>query len=140
MKALIRVSTLHNRGGDNIEKMNFTVPGSFEKTEAGWIIRYNELEENDTVFGVIVTANPDAVRIERSSGAYSSLLIVRINTVQYGVYNTPYGFANIGVHGEKIEINLTERGGFVKFLYRLDFNGEINGSSEVIIRIIAKED
>ncbi len=107
--------------------------GSFYKKNDVYYIVYESKE--DTGFKGTTTT----VKIEKNkvvmlrSAPTESQLIIEKGNRHLCSYNTGYGNVMIGINGSKIDVDLSERGGRVRFKYTIDVNSALLSSHEVSI-------
>ena len=139
MKKEVKISI---RGRQTVEGESEVVEvftdGSFYKKNDSYYIVYQS--EEDTSFKGATTT----VKIEKNkvvmlrSAPVESQLIIEKGNRHLCSYNTGYGNVMIGINGSKIDVDMNERGGKVKFKYTIDVNSALLSSHEVTIFVEEK--
>ena len=139
MKKEVKISI---RGRQTVEGESEVVEvftdGNFYKKNDSYYIVYQS--EEDTSFKGATTT----VKIEKNkvvmlrSAPVESQLIIEKGNRHLCSYNTGYGNVMIGINGSKIDVDLNERGGKIKFKYTIDVNSALLSSHEVTIFVEEK--
>lgn len=116
---------------DDCDESEFFTEGTYEKTDSGFIIRYNESAEiGYENSSVSVTAAPSVIIVERT-GAVSSVLYIELGKKHHCIYGTPYGDFTVGTNAYEIDFGLTENGGTLFFKYSIDINSDFISENEL---------
>ena len=134
MNALIKITGTQTADGEQ-DVIELTTSGTLERTEDGWILRYNETEATG-MEGTVTQLDivPNRLNLMRS-GTHPSMLILEKNRRHHCNYHTPYGTIDLGTYTSELEYDLTDRGGAVTFSYTLGFNGGISSAHTVHITV-----
>lgn len=122
--------------GENKEETEIFSKGTFERTDCGYRISYEESEA--TGFQGSVTAletfGSNKVVMDRS-GAVTSNLIIEMGTKHHCVYGTPYGSFTVGVNAKEVKCLLDDNGGTLDFRYVIDVNSSYIGDFEISVKV-----
>ena len=138
MKALIKIFDKHISDGEEA-CAELTTTGTLEFNEKGFVITYNETDEE--LFGCTTTLHVEGdERIAMTrSGSFNTDLIIEKERRHSCFYSTPYGELIMGVYGKSIVSDMTENGGTLNFRYTLDFNSTPASENELKITVTVKE-
>ena len=112
--------------------------GTFHEKNGTYYVVY-ESEEDTGFKGTTTTVKiqKNKVVMLRSAPAESQLIIEK-GKRHLCSYNTGYGNVMIGINGSKIDFDLNERGGKVRFKYTIDVNSALLSTHEVNIFVEEK--
>ena len=127
------ISTVKNEEGE--DKTEFFTTGEYEKTETGYLFRYDENAgmgyENCTV---CVRADGQSVTVERR-GPASSTMNIEKNVKHHSIYSTPYGDLTMGINTYEVDNGFGDDGGRLYFRYSIDINSGFISENEMEITV-----
>lgn len=110
--------------GGEIEKIEFMSNGNFYEKDGVFHITYKEHKEMGMGESrVFLKVEKNKITMRRM-GEFQTAMYYELDRITEFIYRMPYGEMNIKIKTEKIENNLNESGGNVKFSYILLMNGE----------------
>ncbi len=131
------ISVVTNDEGE--EKTEFFTEGSFDKSDEGFVMSYNETDEMGYESCTItITASKNKVLIERQGNA-ASMLIIEKDTKHHCLYGTPYGEFTMGINTFKIKNELSEEGGTLFMKYCIDIDNDFISENEMLITVKVTE-
>ena len=77
---------------------------------------------------------PDSVVLQRN-GAIKSRMVIEKGVRNTCLYSTPHGNMVLGIYGDRVDYDLTEKGGSLKMSYNIDSNLKLVSRNEVSIKI-----
>lgn len=122
---------------DQTDTIEFMTEGRFGIKDGEFYISYDEsgmLDSGEEVKTHIYLKSSDSLVLQRS-GAIKSRMLVEKGKRNICHYSTPHGELVIGIFGETIENNLTEKGGKLTLKYNIDSNLTLISKNEVNISI-----
>lgn len=124
--------------GDMRQETELLSDGTYEKTDKGYRIAYEESEATGFEGSVTTLETEGSRKVTMNrTGAVSSNLIVEDGIKHHCVYGTPYGDFTVGVNATFINSDLNDEGGKLEFHYVIDVNSSYVGDFEIIIEIKA---
>ncbi len=122
--------------GQSSEKTELFSKGTFEKTDNGYRISYEESEATGYEGSVttLETFGDDKVIMDRT-GAVTSNLVIEMGTKHHCVYGTPYGSFTVGVNAKDIKSMLNDEGGSLDLHYVIDVNSSYIGDFEIKVDV-----
>ncbi len=132
MIKFVTVQTTENNESDTLE---INARGTLEKTNDGYIIEYDEIDEEMQGSKTTVAVDSgDRVTMTRS-GSYNSRFVIEKNKRHSCHYDTPAGSLMMGVFASDVFINLNDNGGKVKLKYTIDFNSSMVAENSVTLSV-----
>lgn len=136
MNALVSVKSTSDLDRDEI--IEVITPGSFEKVDYGYLVKYEETKlsgmEGTTTF---VKIYEDKFILQRE-GSTTTLMEFIKNENTVSLYNTPYGMLDLKIRTNELEINVSENGGTIKSKYLMEFKGQAPITNDINIEIKLK--
>ena len=138
MDVLIHISGTQRLEGEPPDTVELTTAGTLDATPDGWKLCYEETEATG-LSGTTTTVHiaPKRVVLERT-GANASILVLEKHRRHHSNYSTPYGMMDLGTYATALHYDLSAKGGTLDFAYNLGFNGGINSSHTVHIKVEEK--
>lgn len=119
---------------DDTEVIEFTTFGQYAIKNGKQYIFYNESENLDNAKTVVKADGIDNVSINRS-GSIESKIMIRKGQRSKCYYSTLQGQLMLGIFGEDITNNLTDKGGNLSFSYTIDVENGLLSRNTVDIAI-----
>ncbi len=122
---------------DSTDTIEFTSEGRFGYKEGEYFITYDEgqmFEEKVDVKTRIFIKQDNSVTLERK-GSINSKMLIEEGKRNTCFYNTPIGDLVISIFGEKIEHDLTEKGGKISLKYTIDSDMKMISRNQVNISV-----
>jgi len=122
--------------GEDTDSIELTTVGKMGIKEGKFLLTYDESE----LLGVkgiktsLIIKDDDTVVLQRSGG-YTSRLVVQKGIRNSCFYSTPHGDLLIGIFGEAVSHNLSEKGGTVNMSYTIDSNLQLISRNSVEINV-----
>ena len=122
--------------GEDTDSIELTTVGKMGIKEGKFLLTYDESE----LLGVkgiktsLMIKDDDTVVLQRSGG-YTSRLVVQKGIRNSCFYSTPHGDLLIGIFGEAVSHNLSEKGGTVNMSYTIDSNLQLISRNSVEINV-----
>lgn len=129
-KAIITIDDSHEVGGES-ESSTLTTTGSFERTDDGCVLSYDEVGD---LFGNVtqITLKGDRVTMERK-GKNNAQLIIEKNKRYNCLYTTDYAELMLGISGRKVRSEINEKGGRLYLSYGIDFSSGFSSNNELTV-------
>jgi len=121
---------------DESDTIEFTTDGRFGIKDGEFFISYDDgqmLEESLEV-KTSIFIKPDSVVLQRN-GAIKSRMVIEKGVRNTCFYSTPHGNMVLGIYGDSVDYDLTEKGGSLKMSYNIDSNLKLVSRNEVSIKI-----
>mgnify|MGYP003558582145 CR=1 FL=1 len=121
---------------DESDTIEFTTDGRFGIKDGEFFISYDEgqmLEESLEV-KTSIFIKPDSVVLQRN-GAIKSRMVIEKGVRNTCFYSTPHGNMVLGIYGDSVDYDLSEKGGSLKMSYNIDSNLKLVSRNEVSIKI-----
>lgn len=121
---------------DETDTIEFTTDGRFGVKDGEYFISYDDgqmLEESLEV-KTSIFIKPDSVVLQRS-GAIKSRMVIEKGVRNTCFYSTPHGNMVLGIYGDSVDYDLSEKGGSLKMSYNIDSNLTLVSRNEVSIKI-----
>ena len=121
---------------DETDTIEFTTDGRFGVRDGEFFISYDDgqmLEENLEV-KTSIFIKPDSVVLQRA-GAIKSRMVIEKGVRNTCFYSTPHGNMVLGIYGDSVDYDLSEKGGSLKMCYNIDSNLKLVSRNEVSIKI-----
>ncbi|MBQ1451116.1 MAG: DUF1934 domain-containing protein [Clostridia bacterium] len=109
--------------------------GELAVAQGGYVIRYNEHEGDfaGTTTNISVMG-PDSLRLSRG-GSFGIDFLLEEGKRHNCFYDTPYGRLEMGVYAKKIDSDMKDNGGNLKFAYSLDIGGGEVSENELELEV-----
>ncbi len=106
---------------DETDTIEFTTDGRYGIKDGEFFISYDEgqMLGDGTEVKTSLFIKPDSVVLQRK-GTINSRMVIEKGTRNTCFYSTPYCNMVIGIYGDEIKCDLSEKGGKVKLLYNID--------------------
>jgi uncharacterized beta-barrel protein YwiB (DUF1934 family) len=133
--AIVKFVTVQTTEDNESDTLEINARGTFEKTDGGYVIKYDELdEEMQGCTTVVSVESSERVTITRT-GSYNSQFVIEENKRHSCHYDTPAGSLLMGVFANKVLVQLNENGGRVKMIYTIDFNSSMVAKNTVTLTV-----
>ena len=118
------------------DTVELTTEGKFGQKDGKYFISYEEgqLMESASAKTNIYINSPKSLVLTRK-GDINSRLEIEEDLRKTCFYSTPIGELNMGIYGEKVDINLNENGGSVRLVYTIDSDLKLLSRNEVEITV-----
>jgi uncharacterized beta-barrel protein YwiB (DUF1934 family) len=124
-EAIIKFVTTQTTDDNEQDTLEINAQGTYEKTETGFVIEYDEIDEEMQGTKTTVTVESPSRIIINRAGTYNSRLTIEENKRHSCHYDTPAGSLIMGVFASLVSVNLREKGGTVRLRYTIDFNSSM---------------
>ncbi|MBO7179889.1 MAG: DUF1934 domain-containing protein [Clostridia bacterium] len=132
---MIKFVTVQTTDDNESDTLEINARGTLEKTKSGYIIEYNEIDEEMQGSKTTVSVDsPDCITMTRS-GSYNSRFVIEKNKRHSCHYETPAGSLMMGVFASDVLVNLNDNGGKVKLKYTIDFNSSMVAENAVTLSV-----
>jgi len=123
---------------DESDTIEFTTDGRFGIKDGEFFISYDEgqMMGDGTQVKTSLFIKPDSVVLQRK-GTINSRMVIQKGERNTCFYSTPYCNMVIGIYGDEIKCDLTEKGGKIKLMYNID--SDLKLVSKNSVDIIVKE-
>lgn len=123
---LISVKGSHVYEADNEDVVEMLMPGTFARTEDGYVITYNETEpDTSDQTKTTVTVDPSMRITVVREGTIHSHMIFEQGQKHLVYYDTEYGALTVGVSASKINSTLSEKGGDLEIDYAIEIDNSV---------------
>ena len=135
--ALIDVKGVQGMDGES-GTIELTTDGEFGFKDGEYVISYdeNQMMSDGSKVKTIVTVSGDSVTLERS-GAVKSRMTIQKGVRNVCYYSTPHGDLVLGIYGDEMECDLSEKGGRIKMAYNID--SDLKPISRIVVDITVRE-
>ena len=135
--ALIDVKGVQGMDGES-GTIELTTDGEFGFKDGEYVISYdeNQMMSDGSKVKTIVTVSGDSVTLERS-GAVNSRMTIQNGVRNVCYYSTPHGDLVLGIYGDEMECDLSEKGGRIKMAYNID--SDLKPISRNVVDITVRE-
>lgn len=126
------VSKMHQ--GTESDEINLDTVGGYYERDGRFYITYSE--HKDMGMGdsrVLLKVEEDSITMRRM-GDFATVMVYKKNEITEFIYRVPFGELNLKIKTTKIENELTENGGKLRFCYDL-FAGDDVTSNDITIRV-----
>ena len=122
---------------DQSDTIEFTTDARFGIKDNVYYIAYDEgqLFDNGGSVKTKLFIKPDDTVILQRSGALNSKMVIEKGKRNTCFYATPVGELVIGIFGEELNYNLTEKGGTINLKYTIDSDLRVISRNSVDISI-----
>ncbi len=120
--------------GDESDEINLDTVGGYYERDGKFYITYSE--HKDMGMGdsrVLLKVEPDTITMRRM-GDFATIMVYKKNEITEFIYRVPFGELNLKIKTTKIENELTENGGKLRFCYDL-FAGDEVTSNDITIKV-----
>lgn len=125
IKENAEITLVNNQSsGSENEKIEFISTGNFYKKDGTFHITYKEHSEMGMGDSRVFLKVEDDKITMRRMGEFQTAMYYEVDRITEFIYRMPYGEMIIQIKTEKIENNLTEDGGSVRFSYILLMNDD----------------
>ncbi len=119
--------------GAERERTELRVPGTLEKADGGFFLRYEERGGDGLVTKTRLAVTPDCVILTRT-GEVTSEMVFAEGKEHTSFYAVPYGTLPVAVKAESVKWKLGEDGGMLALRYCLTIDGQ-RGKCALRIRV-----
>ncbi len=119
--------------GAERERTELRVPGTLEKADGGFFLRYEERGGDGLVTKTRLAVTPDCVILTRT-GEVTSEMVFAEGKEHTSFYAVPYGTLPVAVKAESVKWKLGEDGGMLALRYCLTIDGQ-RGKCTLRIRV-----
>ncbi len=119
--------------GAERERTELRVPGTLEKADGGFFLRYEERGGDGLVTKTRLAVTPDCVILTRT-GEVTSEMVFAEGKEHTSFYAVPYGTLPVAVKAESVKWKLGEDGGMLALRYYLTIGGQ-RGKCALRIRV-----
>lgn len=118
------------------DTIEFTTDGRYGIKDGEFFISYDEgqMLGDGTEIKTSLIIKPDSVVLQRS-GAIKSRMVIQKSARNTCFYSTPYCNMVIGIYGEEIKYDLSEKGGNLSLKYNIDSDLQLVSKNSVDIRV-----
>lgn len=118
------------------DTIEFSTDGRFGIKDNEFFISYNEgqMFEEKLDVKTSIFIKPDSVVLQRS-GSVNSRMVIEKGTRNTCFYSTPVGNMVLGIYGEEIGLDLSEKGGSLNMSYNIDSELKLVSRNQVEIKI-----
>lgn len=134
---LIKITGKQEVDGES-NSIEVETTGHYEEKDGIKYIYYKEYvedQDNESERNTIVKIEEGELVSIIREGEYQSQLMLELERQHQCYYQTPYGDMLIKVYTSVIEESLNKRGGSLRAVYSLDFNGNFGSENEFIIEL-----
>lgn len=137
-KYMITIDGVNKTEGES-NRVSFSTEGSYRCEPGRHIISYldSTLTGYDGDTTSLSVEGTSSVLLERT-GKTNSRMLVKPGERSMSFYDVGFGCLSLGVGGAKIENQLDEKGGTLKFRYVLDVDANVLSENEVIVTVREK--
>jgi len=123
---------------DETDAIEFTTDGRYGIKDGEFFISYDEgqMMGDGTQVKTSLYIKPDSVVLQRK-GTINSRMVIQKGARNTCFYSTPYCNMVIGIYGDEISYDLTEKGRKIKLMYNID--SDLKLVSKNIVDIFVKE-
>ena len=121
---------------DESDTIEFTTDGRFGIKDGEFFISYDDgqMLEESLELKPSVFIKPSSVVLHRN-GAIKSRMVIEKGVRNTCFYSTPHGNMVLGIYGDSVDYDLSEKGGSLKMSYNIDSNLKLVSRNEVSIKI-----
>lgn len=130
---VIKIVDRHEMDGDT-DGLETTLLGKFEGDKDNYILSYTENGELDGCRVTLKVVNGDTVTMTRS-GMFETELIIQRGERHNCSYSTPAGILMLGVFAQRVESDMSDRGGKLEFDYTLDLGAGVVSENYLVISV-----
>lgn len=120
------------------ERTELRVPGTLEKADGGFFLRYEERGGDGLVTKTRLAVTPQRAILTRSGGVRTEL-IFEPGAAHASFYELPYGTLPVEVETRSLRCRLTRYGGVLELRYRIVLGGQ-EGECRLLLRVRAIEE
>lgn len=137
MKVEVTVIGRRTADGDT-DVTELTLPGLMRQTADGYEVRYRQ-EEDGCRIDTLMRMADGVMEVERRGDA-KSLLRLQVGKRLESRYDTGYGSLPMAVDTHRLEWDLSETGGRIDMVYRMELGGSITADHELTVTVKAVEE
>lgn len=132
---LITVKSIQTVDSDS-DSVELTTEGTFGEKDGKYFLSYEEgqLMDSASVKTKIFVNSNKSVVLARS-GDINSRMEIEENLRSNCFYSTPVGELSLGIHGEKVNVDLNKKGGRIELVYTIDSDLKLVSRNEVEITV-----
>ncbi len=131
--------TISIRGSQQIDGETHVVEmissGTLALTPTEFVLEYDEKDEDDIVARTTLSVDSEGVATLQRDGPRGSRMTIQRGQRHLCHYDTAFGVLMIGVFGEQVAHNMTNRGGELYLRYTIDINSVMQSRNEVKITV-----
>lgn len=132
---IITVKSIQAVDSDS-DSVELTTEGKFGEKDGKYFLSYEEgqLMDSASVKTKIFINSNKSIVLNRS-GDINSRMEIEQNVRNNCFYSTPVGELSLGIHGEKVNVDLNEKGGRIELVYTIDSDLKLVSRNEVEITV-----
>ena len=121
---------------EQTDTIEFTTDGRFGIKDGEYFISYDEgqMMGDGTQVKTSLYIKPDSVVLQRN-GSIKSRMIIEKGARNTCFYSTPHGNLVLGIYGDTIEYDLSEKGGKLSLKYNIDSDLKLVSKNSVDISV-----
>lgn len=121
---------------DESDTIEFTTDGRFGFKDGEYFISYDEgqMLQDETKVKTTLLVKSDSVVLSRS-GSVNSRMLIQKGERNTCFYSTPHGNLVLGIFGNSLEYDLTEKGGRIRIEYNIDSDLKLVSKNSVDITV-----
>lgn len=132
---MIRFVTTQTTDDNEKDTLEINARGTLEKTDNGYVIQYDEIDEEMKGTTTTVTVDSASCVTMTRTGSYNSRFIIEKNKRHSCHYETPMGSLMMGVFASDVLVKLNDEGGKLKLKYTIDFNSSMVAENSVLLSV-----
>lgn len=132
---LIRLTASQQTDEDGAEKLEMTTKGTLEKTADGYVVEYDEPDEEMKDCRTSVLVNSPGVITMTRAGGFSTQLVIERNKRHNCHYETPFGGMMVGVFASEVKAKLSPDGGLIRMHYTIDLDSNMISENKIRMEI-----
>ena len=132
---IITVKSIQAVDSDS-DSVELTTEGKFGEKDGKYFLSYEEgqLMDSASVKTKMFINSQKSIVLTRS-GDINSRMEIEENIRNNCFYSTPVGELSLGIHGEKVIVDLNENGGRIELVYTIDSDLKLVSRNEVEITV-----
>lgn len=115
------------------ERVSLTTRGMLHDLSAGWMLRYEEVDSDDTVSLTLVQCEEDRVTITRTGTLLSTIVFDQEETF-LGEYVTPAGGFQLRVFTSEVRVQRRGLIGHIRLVYQISLSTAFTPDQEMATR------
>ena len=121
---------------DDTDTIEFTTDGRFGIKDGEYFISYDEgqMMGDGTQVKTSLYIKPDSVVLQRN-GSIKSRMVIQKGVRNTCFYSTPHGNLVLGIYGDDIKYDLSEKGGKLSLKYNIDSDLKLVSKNSVDISV-----
>lgn len=132
-EVVIKIVDRHEMDGDT-DGLETTLLGKFSGDRDSYILSYTENGELEGCQVTLKVENGECITMTRS-GMFETELIIQRGKRHNCSYSTPAGNLMLGVFAQRVESDMTEKGGTLEFDYTLDLGAGVVSENYLVITV-----